>query len=87
MESTQNFDFCQFRMLFNRLDQTQKDKLLKKYGIRDPEYFDILSDKNKQLITLEANTELYNSLVTQIRGFCGYELCLLYNYVKGANHS
>lgn len=82
MESTHDFEYCRFRMLFNRLDQTQKEKLLQKYGISGLETFDTLSAKNKQFIILEANTELYNNLVEHIRGFSAYELCLLHNYVK-----
>jgi hypothetical protein len=76
------FNFYRFRMFFNRLNPEQKDKLLQKYGICSLEEFNKLSEKNKQFITLEANTELYNSLVAKIRNFSGYELCLLYNYVK-----
>jgi hypothetical protein len=82
MEPKHNFEFCRFRMFFNRLDQVQKEKLLKKYGFCGLDDFDSLSVKNKQLIIIEANTELYNSLVDRIRGFSGYELCLLYNYVE-----
>ena len=82
METDNNFEFCRFRMFFNRLDEAQKDKLLEKYGFGGLDDFDSLSDKHKQLLILEANTELYNSLVDKIRGFSGYELCLLYNYVE-----
>jgi hypothetical protein len=81
MEPEHNFEFYRFRMFFNRLDQTQKDKILKKYDIGSLNDFDSLSEKNKQLIIIEANTELYNILVDRIRGFSGYELCLLYKYV------
>ncbi len=82
MESGNNFDFYRFRMLFNRLEQVRKDKLLQKYGIRDLDSFNTLTEKNKQMLTIEANTELYNSLVAKIGTFSGYELCLLYNYIE-----
>ena len=82
METDNNFEFCRFRMFFNRLDQAQKDKLLKKYGFGGLYDFDSLSEKHKQLVTIEANTALYNSLVDKIRGFSGYELCLLHNYIE-----
>jgi hypothetical protein len=82
MESGYSFDFCRFRMLFNRLEQTQKDKLLQKYGMRTLEDFNNLSEKDKNFIKIEANTQLYTSLVDKIRAFSPYDLCLLYNYVK-----
>ncbi len=82
METEHKFEFYRFRMLFNRLEQAQKDKLLQKYNISGLDDFDSLSEKDKQFIIIEANTELYNSLVDRIRSFSGYELCLLYNYMK-----
>jgi hypothetical protein len=82
MDAQKNFEFCRFRMFFNRLEEEQKDKILKKYEICSLDDFNSLSKDNKQLIINEANTQLYNNLVLKIGNFSGYELCLLYNYVK-----
>ncbi len=76
------FEFCRFRMLFNRLEKSSQDKLLKKYNIGALGDFHSLHERDQQTILIEANTELYNNLVGRIRNYSGYELCLLYNYMK-----
>jgi hypothetical protein len=75
-------DFSYFKMLFVRLDESQRQHLLIKYNIKCLDDFNSLLQKNKELITIEANTQLYNNIVSTIRNYSIYDLCLLYNYVK-----
>jgi hypothetical protein len=84
MEHT--IDFCRFRMAFNRLQREQKDKLLQKYSIGHINDFYSLCEKNRETIIIEANTQLYNNLVSRIRNYSGYELCLLYNYMENVKN-
>jgi hypothetical protein len=83
MEHT--FEFCRFRMLFNRLDRPTQDKLLQQYNISHLDGFYSLLGGDQKTIIVEAQTELCNNMAERIRNYSGYELCLLYNYMKNVN--